>query len=172
MSWVMASIPLAAVVAGGTVVVSSGSIRAICGRIRSSRRLFLKGGSYEEMTALRVASAPVPAVVPDWDDDVPLAEGLPFLPGAQVQVTIPERVATVAELCRQGWAERIVLSHDEDVYIDWAAEPLEEHRRAARPLPFCHIAQQILPLFHAAGIFHTSVTSPSPAGGIPRPALP
>jgi len=28
--------------------------------------------------------------VPGWDDDVPLAEGLPAFPGAQVQVIIPE----------------------------------------------------------------------------------
>src|SRR5687768_18342111 len=29
------------------------------------------------------------AVVPAWDDDVPLAEHLPFFPGSQVQITIP-----------------------------------------------------------------------------------
>jgi anti-sigma regulatory factor (Ser/Thr protein kinase) len=29
------------------------------------------------------------SVVPEWDDDVPLAEHLAFFPGAQVQVTIP-----------------------------------------------------------------------------------
>jgi anti-sigma regulatory factor (Ser/Thr protein kinase) len=32
------------------------------------------------------------AVVPDWDDDLPLTENLPDFPGAQVQVTIPERL--------------------------------------------------------------------------------
>lgn len=31
------------------------------------------------------------SIVPSWDDDVPLAEQLPFFPGAQVQVTIPEQ---------------------------------------------------------------------------------
>ncbi|HEU5169354.1 MAG TPA: ATP-binding protein [Gemmatimonadales bacterium] len=29
------------------------------------------------------------AIVPPWDDDLPLAEHLPFFPGAQVQITIP-----------------------------------------------------------------------------------
>ncbi|HEU4754478.1 MAG TPA: ATP-binding protein, partial [Armatimonadota bacterium] len=29
------------------------------------------------------------SIIPDWDDDVPLAERLPWFPGAQVQVTIP-----------------------------------------------------------------------------------
>lgn len=33
------------------------------------------------------------AIVPDWDDDTPLEEGLAPFPGAQIQVTIPERVA-------------------------------------------------------------------------------
>jgi hypothetical protein len=32
--------------------------------------------------------------VPEWDDAVPLKEGLPHFPGAQVQITIPERVHT------------------------------------------------------------------------------
>ena len=29
------------------------------------------------------------AIVPPWDEDVPLSEHLPFFPGAQVQITIP-----------------------------------------------------------------------------------
>lgn len=33
------------------------------------------------------------ALVPDWDDDTPLEEGLAPFPGAQIQVTIPEKVA-------------------------------------------------------------------------------
>jgi anti-sigma regulatory factor (Ser/Thr protein kinase) len=33
------------------------------------------------------------AVVPDWDDDVPLAEHLPFFPGSQVAITIPAQEA-------------------------------------------------------------------------------
>jgi anti-sigma regulatory factor (Ser/Thr protein kinase) len=32
------------------------------------------------------------AIVPTWDEDVPLQEDLPFFPGSQVQITIPERV--------------------------------------------------------------------------------
>ena len=32
------------------------------------------------------------AIVPTWDEDVPLTENLPPFPGAQIQVTIPERV--------------------------------------------------------------------------------
>lgn len=32
------------------------------------------------------------AIVPTWDEDVPLKENLPFFPGSQIQVTIPERI--------------------------------------------------------------------------------
>jgi len=33
------------------------------------------------------------SIVPSWDDDVPRAEGLPFFPGAQVQIVIPSQEA-------------------------------------------------------------------------------
>lgn len=33
------------------------------------------------------------SVLPEWDDDVPLAERLPFFPGSQVQITIPAQEA-------------------------------------------------------------------------------
>lgn len=33
------------------------------------------------------------AIVPSWDDDVPLDKQLPAFPGAQMQITIPERTA-------------------------------------------------------------------------------
>jgi anti-sigma regulatory factor (Ser/Thr protein kinase) len=31
------------------------------------------------------------SIVPSWDDDVPLAEGLAFFPGSQLQIVIPEQ---------------------------------------------------------------------------------
>ncbi|MGE0555595.1 MAG: ATP-binding protein [Gemmatimonadales bacterium] len=34
------------------------------------------------------------AIVPDWDDDVPLAEHLPFVPGSQLLLVIPAQEAT------------------------------------------------------------------------------
>ena len=36
-----------------------------------------------------------------------------------------KRVDTIAELCRRGWAERMVLSHDASCFIDWF--PAGEH---------------------------------------------
>jgi anti-sigma regulatory factor (Ser/Thr protein kinase) len=48
-------------------------------------------GKWEGKLSIRSGTARI-SLVPSWDDDVPLAEHLPFLPGAQVQITIPERV--------------------------------------------------------------------------------
>jgi anti-sigma regulatory factor (Ser/Thr protein kinase) len=49
-------------------------------------------GKWEGKLAIRSGTARI-AIVPQWEDDVPLREGLPNFPGAQVQITIPERVA-------------------------------------------------------------------------------
>jgi anti-sigma regulatory factor (Ser/Thr protein kinase) len=48
-------------------------------------------GRWDGKLLVRSGTARI-AIVPAWDDDVPLAEKLPPFPGAQVQVTIPERL--------------------------------------------------------------------------------
>lgn len=48
-------------------------------------------GRWHGKLSVRSGTARI-AIVPDWDDDVPLAEGLPQFPGAQVQVIIPEAI--------------------------------------------------------------------------------
>lgn len=45
-------------------------------------------GRWEGKISIRSGTARL-SVVPAWDDDVPLAEHLPFFPGSQVQITIP-----------------------------------------------------------------------------------
>ncbi|MDE3128104.1 MAG: sensor histidine kinase, partial [Gemmatimonadota bacterium] len=49
-------------------------------------------GRWEGKLSIRSGTARI-ALVPKWDEDVPLEENLPQFPGAQVQVTIPERAA-------------------------------------------------------------------------------
>jgi anti-sigma regulatory factor (Ser/Thr protein kinase) len=48
-------------------------------------------GRWRGKLAVRSGTARI-SIVPDWDDDVPLAEQLAPFPGAQVQVIIPEAV--------------------------------------------------------------------------------
>ncbi|HEX7942120.1 MAG TPA: ATP-binding protein [Gemmatimonadaceae bacterium] len=49
-------------------------------------------GRWDGKLSVRSGTARI-AIVPSWDDDVPLEEQLPRFPGAQMQITIPERIA-------------------------------------------------------------------------------
>jgi anti-sigma regulatory factor (Ser/Thr protein kinase) len=49
-------------------------------------------GRWDGKVSVRSGTARI-AIVPSWDDDVPLMEKLAPFPGSQVQVTIPERVS-------------------------------------------------------------------------------
>ena len=48
-------------------------------------------GRWDGKLSVRSGTARI-AIVPKWDDDVPLAEKLPSFPGAQMQITIPEQL--------------------------------------------------------------------------------
>jgi anti-sigma regulatory factor (Ser/Thr protein kinase) len=48
-------------------------------------------GKWDGKFSVRSGTARL-AIVPTWDEDVPLHEHLPAFPGSQVQITIPERV--------------------------------------------------------------------------------
>ena len=48
-------------------------------------------GRWNGKLSVRSGSARI-AIVPSWDEDVPLEEKLPQFPGAQIQITIPEHV--------------------------------------------------------------------------------
>lgn len=50
-------------------------------------------GKWDGKLSVRSGTARI-AIVPTWDEDVPLAEQLPPFVGAQMQITIPERVAS------------------------------------------------------------------------------
>jgi len=48
-------------------------------------------GRWSGKLSVRSGTARI-AIVPSWDEDVPLEEKLPQFPGAQIQITIPERL--------------------------------------------------------------------------------
>lgn len=50
-------------------------------------------GKWDGKLSVRSGTARI-AIVPSWDEDEPLHEKLPHFPGAQVQITIPERLPT------------------------------------------------------------------------------
>ena len=60
------------------------------------------------------------------------------------------RTAVVAELCRQGYADRMVLSHDASCYIDWIAG--EVPRGALPDWHYLHISHDVLPALLEDGV--------------------
>jgi len=52
-------------------------------------------GKWSGKLSIRSGTARI-AIVPSWDEDTPLLEDLALFPGAQVQITIPERTAASA----------------------------------------------------------------------------
>jgi phosphotriesterase-related protein len=60
------------------------------------------------------------------------------------------RVETVAELCRRGYAERMVLSHDAACYIDWFPPGAKEE--ALPNWRFTHIHDDVLPALRERGV--------------------
>jgi phosphotriesterase-related protein len=60
------------------------------------------------------------------------------------------RVEVVAELCRRGYADRLVLSHDASCYLDWI--PGEVPPAAMPNWHYLHISQDVLPALRAAGV--------------------
>jgi phosphotriesterase-related protein len=70
--------------------------------------------------------------------------------GIDIILPTKQRVATIAELCRRGWAGQMVLSHDACCHIDWF--PSEMLSRAAPNWNFRHIPDDVIPALRAAGV--------------------
>ncbi len=70
--------------------------------------------------------------------------------GIDGYLTTEGRVGVVAELCRRGHADQLVLSHDASCYIDWI-----EGEVPLAPLPnwhYLHISHDVIPALSAAGV--------------------
>jgi phosphotriesterase-related protein len=77
--------------------------------------------------------------------------------GLDVRLPFVERVNLVAELCRRGFADRMVLSQDASCYIDW----MDPHQRAA-VLPdwhYLHVLADVVPALGERGVTDAQVRS-------------
>jgi phosphotriesterase-related protein len=61
-----------------------------------------------------------------------------------------KRVATIANLCERGHAERIVLSHDASCYIDWFPEDVP--KQVMPRWHYLHIPDDVVPALRAAKV--------------------
>ena len=70
--------------------------------------------------------------------------------GIDVILSTEKRVNTVAELCKRGHADRMVLSHDAACYLDWI--PGELPPPMLRHWNYLHISKDILPMLRDKGV--------------------
>jgi len=76
--------------------------------------------------------------------------------GINLDITFEARADTVVELCRRGFADRMVLSHDAACYIDWIDPDT---------LPFLpqwhylHIEREVLPHLREHGVTERQITT-------------
>ena len=66
-----------------------------------------------------------------------------------------ERVAVVAELCKRGYADRMVLSHDASCYLDWI--PGEIPPSTMPHWHYLHISRDVLPALREAGVTEAQI---------------
>ena len=76
--------------------------------------------------------------------------------GVDVYLPTADRVATVAALASDGYADRMVLAHDASCYIDWFNPDLI---KAASPnWHYEHISNDVLPALREAGVNEDQIT--------------
>lgn len=77
--------------------------------------------------------------------------------GVDVILPTAERVATIAALCRDGYAERMVLAHDASCYIDWFNPDMI--KAVAPNWHYEHISSDVLPALREAGVAEDQITT-------------
>jgi phosphotriesterase-related protein len=70
--------------------------------------------------------------------------------GVDILLPFEKRVSVVAELCRRGYADQMVLSHDACCFIDWF--PPETIKEMAPRWNFSHISVDVLPALRDEGV--------------------
>ena len=78
--------------------------------------------------------------------------------GAQLRVaSTEERIATIAELCRRGFASQMVLSHDAACHF--LGVPLETIARNSPEWHFLTIPNHVLPELERLGVTEDQITA-------------
>jgi phosphotriesterase-related protein len=70
--------------------------------------------------------------------------------GMDAFLRTPDRVATIALLCRMGHADRMLLSHDANSYMDWYERWMME--QAAPDWHYNFIPDTVIPALRQAGV--------------------
>ncbi|GAA4803506.1 phosphotriesterase [Actinomycetospora chlora] len=80
--------------------------------------------------------------------------------GVDVFNPTDQRVATIATLCAEGYAEKIVLSHDASCYIDFFSGDSQATKEQMLPnWHFEHIHRDVLPALREQGVTDEQITT-------------
>ncbi|GAA4891495.1 phosphotriesterase family protein [Streptomonospora salina] len=74
--------------------------------------------------------------------------------GLNVETTFEARAETLVEMCRRGFADRMVLSHDAACYIDWI-DP--EVLPLLPQWHYLHLGEEVLPYVRERGVTDTQI---------------
>ncbi|HET7523201.1 MAG TPA: hypothetical protein VFJ79_03560 [Acidimicrobiales bacterium] len=77
--------------------------------------------------------------------------------GIDVILPTSDRVATVAALCKEGYAEKIVLAHDASCFIDWFDNDMI--KAVAPNWHYEHISNDVIPALREAGVSEDQITT-------------
>ncbi|HVA74288.1 MAG TPA: hypothetical protein VNF71_06950 [Acidimicrobiales bacterium] len=77
--------------------------------------------------------------------------------GIDVILPTSDRVATVAALCKDGYADRIVLAHDASCFIDWFNPDMI--KAIAPNWNYEHISNDVIPALREAGVTEDQITT-------------
>jgi phosphotriesterase-related protein len=77
--------------------------------------------------------------------------------GIDVLLPFEQRVQTVVELCKRGYAEKMVLSHDASCFIDWF--PATTKAAAVPNWHFTHIHDSVLPALRERGVTDAQIAT-------------
>ena len=70
--------------------------------------------------------------------------------GIEVMLPFEDRVNTVARLCKAGYADRMVLSHDASCFLDVFPDPA--YRAMLPNWSYTHIFDDVLPALRERGV--------------------
>ncbi|MGW3289463.1 phosphotriesterase family protein [Streptomyces sp. NPDC001002] len=77
--------------------------------------------------------------------------------GLDILLPGDQRVATVAKLAGEGFADRMVLSHDASCHIDWFPPGVRE--QIAPNWHYTHLHDEVLPALRSAGVTEDQLTT-------------
>ncbi|MEP9392330.1 MULTISPECIES: phosphotriesterase family protein [Gordonia] len=77
--------------------------------------------------------------------------------GLDVLLPFDDRINTIVELVKRGYADRIGLAHDASCFIDWF-DP-EDKRKVVPKWNFRHISEDVLPALRERGVTDEQITT-------------